>query len=484
MNEGSITHQEGKDVHFLVVGAAHLDILATATGDHSTLDTIGNIEIEVGGTACNIALNLKQLGAKVSLLTAGNNSTYSSLVFNLLQKQGLDLLIEKNDQLPMSAFSAHIDANGEMVGAVSCAAVERHVFSDEILDEALDKATCVILDCNLSEKELHRIATRCCERLTPIYVAGVSEEKVVRSVAVGPFVDAVFMKRREAGYLSRKVFKVDSDIDIIGLSVQMGTTLVVTDGARGAVVARSTDRRLSVIDPPRIGHAKNYLGMGDAFVAGTIFAMASFEMRLEEAAYSMLPFVAGLSDQPGCNTVQTGLLDKMMSELKKNAQTCPTTHILNRAAAEDELQKLIYRVQHECGTGSIALIDVDFFKTINDTLGHNVGDLVLIAVADAIRSVLRGHDQVGRWGGDEFLVLIQGDESASLKVAERINSAVAKHCADITPVTLSIGVAEWTNAMGDSKGFIGAADQALYAVKKNGRNGVQAFAGTLSVVES
>ena len=484
MSEGAITHQEGIDVHFLVIGAAHLDILATATGDHATLDTIGKVDIEVGGTACNIALNLKQLGAKVSLLTAGNNSTYSSLVFNLLQKQGLDLLVEKNDALPLSAFSAHIDANGEMVGAVSSAAVEKHVFSEEILSHAFDKATCVILDCNLSETELYRLATMSCDRLIPVYVAGVSEEKVLRSVAVAPFVDAVFMKRREAGYLSRKVYNVDSDIDIIGLAVQMGATLVVTDGARGAVVARPTDRRLSVIEPPKIDHPKNYLGMGDAFVAGTIFSMATFAVRLEEAALSMLPFVAGISVQPGCNAVQAGLLDKMMSDLKKNAQTCPTTHILNRAAAEEELQKLIYRVQHECGTGSIALIDVDFFKSINDTLGHNVGDQVLISVADAIRSVLRGHDQVGRWGGDEFLVLIQGDESASLKVAERIKTAVAERCGPITPVTLSIGVAEWTENMGDPKGFVEAADQALYLVKKNGRNGVRPYSGVVSVVNN
>ena len=473
MNTRDITHNDAKHIEFLVIGSAHLDVIATADANQNLTDKQGQVSIEIGGSAGNIALNLKQLGASVSLLTASNQSTYSTLVMNLLQRKGVDVFVEKNDDLPLSAFSAHLDAKGEMIGAVTCAGVELHKFSDEVLEGALANANCVIVDCNLSQSELLRITSLCSERFIPVYATGVSEQKALRLAEIAPILEAAFINRREALYIAEHAFGEKNQVDLAKLAEKMATTLVVTDGVKEAIVARAVPRKVTRINPQTQKDVQNVLGMSDAFIASTVFALMSFEMGIEDSAYTMLPYLSGIASRTGCNLAESGMLDSMMGELKKNAQICPTTQILNRGASEEKLKKLIYSVQNECSTVSIALIDVDHFKAINDSLGHNTGDQILAMVAAGIRKVLRGHDEVGRWGGDEFIALIQGDEASAVKVAERIMASVKQQCAHVSAVTLSIGVAEWSNAMQTSVDLVHAADQALYEVKRNGRNGVQ-----------
>jgi len=456
---------------FLVAGSAHLDILSTVTGDGSTLDKIGNVAIDIGGTACNIAINLRQLGAQVSLLTASNNSPYAMFVTNHLSQRGIEVLVERNDALPLAAFTAHIAGNGELMGAVSSTPVDRHSFEDATVEAAIERADCVIMDCNLSEDTLAQIARQAAERMVPVYLAGVSEEKCLRAAKVAPFAEALFLNKREADYLSGHIAP-----ELAGryaeLAGVLGTVLVITDGEHGAFVARPTTGVSTPIRPPTVRDAKNFLGMGDAFLAGTLYAHLDFDFNLEMAATAMLPMVAQISEHDSCNDGTDGVIEKMLSEMRQRAYICPTTRILNRVAAEGELEKMILGTDSVGAEFSVALIDVDHFKTINDTHGHNVGDKVLERVAEAMRSALRGHDVVCRWGGDEFLALMVSDAAVSRRVAQRMQEAVGKSCADICPVTLSIGVAQWGGTMGSAKDLVEAADKALYEAKRGGRNRV------------
>ena len=430
-----------------------------------------------------MALNLRQFGARVAVLTAANNSPYSGFATNHLYRQGIDVIVERNDALPLSAFSAHINKAGELLGAVTSAGVEQHNFDDEIVDAALEKTNCVILECNLSQTTMEMLARKACERMLPVYIAGVSEEKCLRAVAVAPCVDALFVNKREIEYLALKQFGIEAPVDFVDIATRLSTSLVITDGQHGAYVARPKKPHVSHISSPNIGEVSNFLGMGDAFVAGTLFAHMGFDLRLDDAAKVMLPYVAGMSKRNGCNPSDPGAVDRMMDELKNTASYCPTTKIHNRATIEMELDKLIYSAKFACSTVSIAVIDVDYFKTINDTLGHNMGDQVLMVVAESLRKVLRGHDKVGRWGGDEFIALIQGDEASAIKVSERMQASVAHGCSSLTKVTLSIGVAEWKPTMDTAKALIEEADKALYAVKKNGRNAVMGASGVCEHVD-
>jgi len=165
--------------------------------------------------------------------------------------------------------------------------------------------------------------------------------------------------------------------------------------------------------------------------------------------------------------------------LRIQAMQDPLTQILNHGAILDALLNEINRGQREHQPLSLILADLDGFKNVNDSYGHVAGDQVLIEVARRMRNCLRSYDAIGRYGGEEFLIVLpNSDESQALRLAERIRVAVCSepfrfHHVDLT-VTVSQGVTTWTNP--DSipiERLIQAADQALYGVKNSGRNGVQ-----------
>lgn len=166
----------------------------------------------------------------------------------------------------------------------------------------------------------------------------------------------------------------------------------------------------------------------------------------------------------------------LLEETRRLASTDALTELANRRAASLCLDQLARR-DAPPGTLSIALIDVDFFKSINDTYGHASGDRVLCHVAEVLRAVARGNDLTARWGGEEFLLVLDGTSAATARVvAERVRGSIARtpcrlESGKSVPITVSIGVATF-----DGKGldaFIDSADRALYRAKSRGRNRVE-----------
>ena len=167
------------------------------------------------------------------------------------------------------------------------------------------------------------------------------------------------------------------------------------------------------------------------------------------------------------------------AELSMQATHDNLTGLLNRGTIVDVLQKELARASRSRTPVSIVLADVDSFKVINDTHGHAVGDSVLRQISERMRSKLRIYDSIGRYGGEEFLMIVPGcDIAAALEVAERLREAVATKPVDTAiaavAVTASFGVAgAVANAFVDVEGLIVAADKALYRAKAGGRNRVE-----------
>jgi diguanylate cyclase (GGDEF)-like protein len=130
------------------------------------------------------------------------------------------------------------------------------------------------------------------------------------------------------------------------------------------------------------------------------------------------------------------------------------------------------------------MIDLDHFKKINDTYGHLVGDEVLKAVAKRIAMVLRTEDVLGRFGGEEFLVIAPGSTLSDAEaIAERLRATVAiSPVVSKVSVTVSIGVSSTETGPCDSTALVRSADEALYEAKRNGRNCVQAAAVNLKMI--
>jgi two-component system, cell cycle response regulator len=154
------------------------------------------------------------------------------------------------------------------------------------------------------------------------------------------------------------------------------------------------------------------------------------------------------------------------------------TGLWNRGTIVDHLAGELNRTQREGASLSVLLVDIDHFKRINDTYGHAAGDQVLCEISRRIRSLLRAYDAVGRYGGEEFLVVLPGADTSSARVvAERLRDGV--HATPVTDesfnheVSVSIGLACSDTIGFESAALILAADQALYRAKAAGRNRVE-----------
>jgi two-component system cell cycle response regulator len=169
--------------------------------------------------------------------------------------------------------------------------------------------------------------------------------------------------------------------------------------------------------------------------------------------------------------------------LQFQADHDPLTGLWNSGAILDGLKRELGRSERQGTPFALVMTDLDHFKRINDTYGHLVGDAVLCAAAERMRSCARLYDLVGRYGGEEFLLILPGcDGPSAVKQAERLRTLICTEPFD-TPsgnisITLSAGVA--VNSVPsdrDPTRLLRAADKALYRAKENGRNRVEFAAG-------
>ena len=170
-------------------------------------------------------------------------------------------------------------------------------------------------------------------------------------------------------------------------------------------------------------------------------------------------------------------LEEKNEMLRKLSITDSLTALYNRAYLDEKLREEFNRIERHPDDLSIILVDIDHFKRVNDRYGHQVGDEVLIRVADTLRHNIRSIDTIGRWGGEEFIVICPGsDESHSVQLAEKLRKLLGdvKH-EGVGQVTCSFGVASHGPVMKLAK-LIRNADKALYASKAAGRNRVSSVA--------
>jgi two-component system, cell cycle response regulator len=174
-------------------------------------------------------------------------------------------------------------------------------------------------------------------------------------------------------------------------------------------------------------------------------------------------------------------LKKANELLKKLTNIDHLTSLFNRRYLTEILDGEFFRARRNREHLSLIMVDIDYFKRVNDTYGHQNGDIVLATVASLTQRELRAYDSAARYGGEEFVLVVPGTSlNGAVMVAERLRQAVLEFSfpapmEDLT-VTISAGVATYPSPLVDSiDSLFRQADEALYRAKQNGRNKVEAM---------
>ena len=228
-----------------------------------------------------------------------------------------------------------------------------------------------------------------------------------------------------------------------------------------------------------------YDALRGALASGEDFSATFVNKRRDGSLYHVEQSISPIFDDAGQVTHYVSVSKDVSERVQREARLLheasedKLTSLYNRRYGEKLLGEAYQRAMALGSDLTLVVCDIDFFKSINDTFGHLAGDQVIQGVAAILRSAVRGTDAVIRWGGEEFvLVLNDCDLKSGAELAERIRVSVAAHATTgVGKVTLSFGVA--TLASGESvQGVFSRADAALYQAKQAGRNQV-AVAKTL-----
>ena len=221
----------------------------------------------------------------------------------------------------------------------------------------------------------------------------------------------------------------------------------------------------------------------DAFVAFVLMSLTG--ILLLALVFGARSYVLRVRQHRQTMEASNARLLELNEHLDRLAKMDPLTRLANRRHFQSSVEAEIARARRHGRECSVIAIDVDFFKRINDAHGHAGGDEALRHVAQVIRQQLRGHDAVGRLGGEEFAVLLPETGLAGARnVAERIRAAIeattARFGDSAIGMTASLGVAAWRAPAESFGALLQRADRALYAAKGAGRNRVESDNGPVA----
>ncbi len=218
-------------------------------------------------------------------------------------------------------------------------------------------------------------------------------------------------------------------------------------------------------------------------------SLETFEYKLE-VPLGIRTFEARLSQLPTKQLVVIirDVTDKKIAEdkIRHQAHYDTLTELPNRFLALDRLTELLIKAKREHNKVAVLFLDLDDFKKINDSLGHEIGDKLLMESAERLTQVLRQEDTVGRLGGDEFIILLQGllDASDALPIAENLLESFRKPFkidGRELILTVSVGIAVYPEDGDNSSELLRNSDAAMYQAKESGRNTYSYFTQSMNI---
>jgi len=388
-------------------------------------------------------------------------------------------------------------------------------FSGRIVQHTSDEVGAISGDMNrfmaYLEKELRSVSTQVSELMgQPLGTAGnqlvATTEMVENLVAVAKFKQAIEEDQNKQDIYRRlaEVLKNKYDYDQFSIyevsPSKNRITPTVVDGEGGAPCrwcdaeilvdagacrARRTGHEVNAVDFPGIctmfrdeaGGNNTHLCLPIS-QSGIVGCVVQIVVPVEQGqlAKLMLPFVA-VYLREAAPVLEA---KRLMEHLRESSLRDAMTGLYNRRFLEEYVATLVAAAMRKKTPFSVLMLDLDHFKQVNDTFGHEAGDRVLKVLAEILAKSIRNSDLLIRYGGEEFLIiLLETGPDAALHVAENIRSRVAETKiplpASLLQKTISIGVAEFPTDADNFWQVVKFADVALYEAKKQGRNRVVRF---------
>jgi diguanylate cyclase (GGDEF)-like protein len=316
--------------------------------------------------------------------------------------------------------------------------------------------------CELKTDENGRI--RALDRLD---VLDTAEEKpfekivtLVQQVLHVPICAVSLIDRDRQWFKAKRGLAVDEtarDISFCTHAIQAEAPFIVNNAT---LDKRFASNPLVTGDPNIRSYAGVPLKMADGYVVGTLCAIDTVARDFPASEIAILSNFAKV------------IVDEL--ELRQIASSDSLTGALSRRAWMEKAESELKRAQRYDRPVSILIMDIDRFKTVNDTFGHLVGDIVIKQLSDLASMKIRDTDALGRYGGEEFVILMpETDLADAMKLAERIRKSFSEiEIPELDGIrsSISIGVAERAKGEVDSKAILERADGALYEAKNGGRN--------------
>ncbi len=326
----------------------------------------------------------------------------------------------------------------------------------------------------------------------PLMVLGQPTVLNGRPASVGTLVDLSAQRRAEARVeLAARVFECTQESIVItdpaGCIVSVNAAFSEMTGYPAAeAVGRHTRFLGSGRHPPqffanlwrRLEHEGRWQGeLWNRRRNGEVYPVWMSINAYRDASGSVLNYIGIASDISERHAAQ--------ERIRQLAYYDPLTRLPNRTLLQDRAGQLLATAEREQAGAALLFVDLDHFKTINDSLGHSIGDRLLVKIAARIERCLRRTDTVARLGGDEFVVLL-GETAAEAAgdVARKIIEAVSHPCRvdqHVLTVTPSIGISLYPRDGHDFESLLKHADTAMYRAKESGRNAYQFFASEMNV---
>lgn len=291
-----------------------------------------------------------------------------------------------------------------------------------------------------------------------------------------------------------QLFKHQTDFHLLKLSKALeesGDTVVITD-IDGTIeyVNRTFEQQSGFLAQEVIGKNPNILRSGEhknhfydqlwqTILSGETYRGVVTNKRKDATFYHEFKTIVPLKNKRGklSNFISTGkdITSRVLfeHELEKAASTDPLTGAANRLQCDKWLRSATDQARVFNTSIALILFDIDDFKKVNDTFGHNAGDNVLIQISQIVHTMVRNSDIFARWGGEEFVILqLDTPMEGTIAFAERLRKEI-EHSTfkDIGSITVSLGVARY-DGVESIESFIKKADDAMYTAKKQGKNRV------------